>query len=133
MKLIFTVLSILILFSAFPLFAQSPNGLSTRDKLNLIFQPDMIGSTIAYLEHQIGPAKRIDNFPVNDAGDLQREYRIGPCTVNVYGQSNISSLELINLSQECSFDLAPFLGSEGSQEAFGTTFIFCAPWKGAFT
>jgi hypothetical protein len=103
---------------------------STRDKLNLIFQPNTLGSTIAYLESQIGPAKRISDYPINDSGDLEREYQIGPCTVKIYGQNSITSFELVGLSPECSFDIMPFILGEGSKEAYGTTFGYLANFDG---
>jgi dimeric dUTPase (all-alpha-NTP-PPase superfamily) len=104
----------------------SPN----KEKLNLIFKPDMFGATIAYLESQIGPAKRISDYPINYSGDLEREYQIGPCTVKIYGQNSITSFELVGLSPECSFDISSLILVEGNKEAYRTTFGYLANFDG---
>jgi hypothetical protein len=123
-----------ILFSTTTnIFAQNTGNNSVKDKLSLVFDPEMIGVTIAYLEAQIGPAKRIDDYyPVNPAGDIKREYQIGPCKVNIIGNDSIKSIELVNISNECSFNIMPFLNQEGYKEAYGTTFGFIANDNSSF-
>jgi hypothetical protein len=66
-----------------------------------IFRPDMLGARVAYFEHVVGPAWRIE-------GRLRR-YKVGDCTVTIAVRAGeIKSLSL-DLDQTCTIDPAPFL------------------------
>jgi hypothetical protein len=98
---------------------------TTKDKLAMLFTHDMIGVTIAYVETQLGPAKRVSDY-TNEDGDYKREYQVGPCTVNIEGKESISSIELVGITEECSFDITQLLLEDGYKEAYKTTFGFLA-------
>ncbi|MDR2367850.1 MAG: hypothetical protein LBF58_07050 [Deltaproteobacteria bacterium] len=121
------ILFVAFYLSAIPnLLAQNANDTPFRDKMSLVFSPDMIGATIAYLEYHVGPAKRKTNFQVNGEPEVLREYQIGPCKVFVSGNEDIKHLELRNINEDCTFNILPFLGEQGEKDAHETTFGFLA-------
>lgn len=72
-------------------FAQTP-------KLASILRPQTLGTQIAWLERQIGPAKTIYG--------KDREYIIDKCTLHVHldTDNSIANLGLSNLSPACTFN-----------------------------
>ena len=72
---------------------------SPQDKLNKIFQLDTLGQQVQYFETQYGVAKRVQ--------DIQREYDINGCIVNIYEDKNhaVQSMELVNISKKCDVNL----------------------------
>lgn len=79
-----------------------------------LFKPDMLGATILYLEQMTGPAKWFD-------GDSARVYKIGECNVTIHGKTVIESMTL-DVTPQCTFDLAPFLGRQSPLPAHALTF-----------
>jgi hypothetical protein len=120
-----SVLTLAFVFSAIPdcLFAEpSQNGASVYDRLSQVFEPDIEGTTIAYLENILGPAKKVHKW----GGRTVRTYRVGPCEVTVKGEDSVSSIQLERLSPRCSFDFqsiaSVYSGGTGAINAFGMTF-----------
>lgn len=75
--------------------------------LDEIFTSDMLGSTVGYLEKFTGVPKVI-NDDVN-------EYRIGPCSILAYkANGHINSLQLLEVSKQCTFDLGKMMGPDGT-------------------
>jgi hypothetical protein len=115
--------SFIALFSAQSYsFAQSNQ--SVFDKLSQIFEPEIQGTTIAYLETIIGPPKKIDQWSDNPNQSV-RHYQIGPCKVTVTGLDVVINIKLEKLSKDCSFDLRNFDSNSDISEPvsiFGMTF-----------
>lgn len=77
-------------------------------KLDEIFTRDMIGADIAYLQQFTG-------VPRTTLDGLFREYKVGQCTVTVYGEKTVTSLEL-EVSPKCTFDLGKMIGGAPNKE-----------------
>jgi hypothetical protein len=71
-----------------------------KTKLDRLLSADMIGLQRAYFEKIAGVAKRIS--------DKRRQYDIGGCLISIVEDNNktISSIELENISERCTFDTA---------------------------
>lgn len=81
------------------------------EKLNQIFDPEMIGANLPYFERISGPAKNSDSFAKNELTNL---YKIEGCEVNVKITGNkIQSIGLNKISSKCAFDLNKFLPNAG--------------------
>jgi hypothetical protein len=78
------------------------------NKLSQIFEPDIQGAAIAYIEHILGPAKKI--FRADGQQNLSvRVYQVGPCRVAFPASDTVSSAQLENLSSDCNFDFKKIL------------------------
>lgn len=77
-------------------------------KLDEIFTRDMIGADIAYLQQFTG-------VPRTTLDGLFREYKVGQCTVTVYGEKIVTSLEL-EVSPKCTFDLGKMIDGAPNKE-----------------
>jgi hypothetical protein len=82
--------------------------------LRAVFDPDMLGAQVAYLEHIIGPAWKVVRGT--------RIYKVDGCVVDV----GVNSGEVRNLhmqiSEQCQFDLSVFSGNYKFPRLFGLTF-----------
>jgi hypothetical protein len=119
------LISILSIFSFQSLaFAQSHQNNSIYSKLTQVFEPDIQGSTIAYLETILGPAKKIDKYS-DDPSQSFRYYQVGPCQVVATGTDTVINIKLEQLSNDCTFDFQKFItgsDSSGPVNVFGMTF-----------
>ncbi|MBU3638752.1 hypothetical protein [Polynucleobacter sp. AP-RePozz3-80-G7] len=91
----------------------SANEISS--KLNTIMSPNTIGIQKEFFEKTYGPAKRV-------LFDMTNQYEIGKCKINIqFDQKNsISSIELENLSKECSFNSKNiYLDGQANQLTYG--------------
>jgi len=73
---------------------------AARSKLDRLISADMLGVQRAYFEKKAGIAKRVSG--------KERQYDVGGCLINIVEDSNqsIVSIELENISKNCSFDSA---------------------------
>lgn len=86
-------------------------------KLSEIFAPDMLGSDLAYLEQITGVAKN------TYAETRTKKYKVEGCMVEVqYSLDKTITALGLDLSPQCSFDAAPFLGQSTTLPANQLTF-----------
>ena len=86
---------------------------SNRTAFSEIFSLDTIGTQVAYFEKLYGPAKKV-------FGE-ERLYPIDGCNVYVHGVTSIQALSL-EITDQCNFDLAPFVMSDKPVPANNLTF-----------
>ena len=78
----------------------------SEDVLQRIFNREMIGATLSYLEKITGPAKYSSSYKKNE---INNTYEISGCSVDVrVFNGSIMSLGLNQLSQKCTFNLNKF-------------------------
>ena len=97
----------MLIFSS-PASAQS-------DKIDLIMREDTLGTTKAYLESILGPARKKyqDRF----------QYNLDGCIVSVtYNNDAVNSIALENLSQSCTFNITNVLRNVPSKMVHNITF-----------
>ncbi|WP_370598622.1 hypothetical protein NMD15_04590 [Plesiomonas shigelloides] len=77
-----------------------------------IFNTEMLGANLPYLENVTGPARNTFSYKENEQTNT---YRVDDCdiTVNV-SNGVVQSLEIEHLSPECTFDLNPFFPNLGN-------------------
>jgi hypothetical protein len=83
-------------------------------KLRAVFDPDMLGAQVAYLEYIVGPAWKVSQGT--------RSYKVDGCVVYVgvhAGEIRNLSMEI---SQQCQFDLSAFSNNYKFPRLFGMTF-----------
>ncbi len=84
----------------------SANALA-GEKLNKIFDPEMLGANLSYFEKISGPAKNTFSY---SKGKKTNVYKIEGCEVTVeVADGSIESLGLNGISPKCSFNLTKFL------------------------
>lgn len=84
----------------------SANALA-GEKLNKIFDPEMLGANLPYFEKISGPAKNTFSY---SKGKKTNVYKIEGCEVTVeVSNGSIESLGLNGLSPKCSFNINKFL------------------------
>lgn len=85
--------------------------------LSQIFDPDMLGAQVGYLERVTGlSAWRVDG--------ATRSYRVGKCVVTISADqgNSIEWLRLAPVNRDCSFNLAPFLKANSKFDVGNATF-----------
>lgn len=88
------------------LVAVSANVLA-GEKLNKIFDPEMIGANLPYFEKISGPARNTFSY---SKGEKTNVYKVEGCEVTVQvSNGSIQSLGLDSLGPKCSFSLNKFL------------------------
>jgi hypothetical protein len=97
------------------LAAGLPSGTNAQSaKLRAVFDHDMLGAQVAYLEHIVGPAWKVVQGT--------RIYKVDGCVVYV----GVASGEIRNLhmeiSQQCQFDLSVFSNNYKFPRLLGMTF-----------
>jgi hypothetical protein len=104
-KYIVSVLFALLVFFSLQadIIAQSEQDKAVYDKLTQIFEPEIVGTTIAYLETILGPAKKIDKWG-DEPSDTTRHYLLGNCEIDVTGTDAVSTIMLKNVSNKCNFN-----------------------------
>jgi hypothetical protein len=80
-----------------------PATAAAQSKLDEIFEFDMLGAQVAYLEHMIGPAKHIFTLP--KAGMQIRTYPVDGCKVEATTQGTEVLRYSLVLTPTCNFDL----------------------------
>lgn len=81
------------------------------DKLEKIFNSEMIGANLPYLEKITGPAKNTFSYEKNQKTNT---YKVESCEVTVrVSNGTVQSLGLKNLSKKCTFDLNNFVPNVG--------------------
>lgn len=84
-------------------------------RIQKIFDPEMIGADVAYLEKITGPAK--NTYDGAEKGDKSKIYKVDGCEVEVMISKNSINNIGINLNQKCTFDLKKFLPNIGKAPA----------------
>ena len=83
-------------------------------KLGAVFDPDMLGVQVAYLEHIVGPAWKVVQGT--------RIYKVDGCVVYVgVNAGEVRNLRM-EISQQCQFDLNAFANNHKFPRLFGMTF-----------
>lgn len=86
-----------------------------------LFIPEMIGVDRAYLEQFTGAARQTQK-DVIDPDLIKKTYKVDNCDIDIiFGADVVVSLG-INLSERCTFDLAPFIQEQKSIAAHQLTF-----------
>jgi hypothetical protein len=85
-----------------------PQESAAAGKLASIFQSEMLGAQLRYLETITGPAMHIDR----GAGGVQiRDYRVEGCKLRAWVKGGKALGYSLDLAPDCSFELANFLGN----------------------
>jgi len=84
------------------------------DKLRTVYDRDMLGAQVTYLEHYVGPAWRI--YPG------VRIYKVSGCEVTVGVKDNEVRYFHMMISNKCQFDLTKFSNNYKFPKLFGMTF-----------
>ena len=117
-KITVSIASALVLSTS---FARSAN------QLNDVFQNEMLGAQVNYLEHKIGPAMHVYKL---SEGMESREYRVNGCQITAYASHGAIEGYSLSLRPNCNFNLGNFMGSGYGSTTGLTVGAFLRAWKG---
>ncbi|MBR5705866.1 MAG: hypothetical protein IKX21_07855 [Deltaproteobacteria bacterium] len=92
---------VLLFLAATTLFVM-PSHAGTAEKLDQIFQEDILGADAAYIQSIAGVPLKTESHE----GETWQTYKIGKCKVEVTTDGHkVLSLSMMKLSPECTFDM----------------------------
>jgi hypothetical protein len=85
-----------------------------QDTAATLFVPDTLGVQVAYIEHQVGPAWKVQG--------AERLYKLGPCVLTLTTQHGQVTGMAMDVNAACNPNLQGFLANATPVKAFPQTF-----------